>query len=107
MWKRIIGAIGGTPSGKIVGRDDVGNVFRLSAEGKRSVDFIGGIHNIDLHPAWRAWLSGQREDPPTAQEIEKRKRDMVTLKENVKKLEMEDAKLRVQEQMNRDRGDHD
>lgn len=32
---------------------------------------------------------------------------MQQLKENVKKLEMEDAKLRVQEQMGRDRGEHD
>jgi thiamine biosynthesis lipoprotein ApbE len=69
------------------------------------VDFKEGIHNIELHPAWRAWLAGMRENAPTPQELHQRRQQLAQLKENVKKLEMEDAKLRAQEQMGRDRND--
>lgn len=106
MWRRVVAALGGSSSAEVVGRDAHGNVFQV-VDGRRTVVF--GDSHLDGHskinPAWSAWLSGARTLPPSAQELAERERGLETLRCNVAKLELEDAKMRAKEQAQRDRGE--
>lgn len=94
--------LGLRPARVVVGRDRNNNTFYMDGD-RRGVDFAQGHLNMAVHPAWRAWLSGQRPDPPSAEEIERRERELDALRGRVAQLTLEDEKLRAVEQFERER----
>eukprot|EP00471_Norrisiella_sphaerica_P004607 CAMPEP_0184487208 /NCGR_PEP_ID=MMETSP0113_2-20130426/9486_1 /TAXON_ID=91329 /ORGANISM="Norrisiella sphaerica, Strain BC52" /LENGTH=152 /DNA_ID=CAMNT_0026869421 /DNA_START=104 /DNA_END=562 /DNA_ORIENTATION=+ len=95
-------------SGKtLVGTDKYGNryvIFEPTKDSppRRMVDFKGGVYEPDqIHKLWSMWLSHTRDDPPTQEEMEVYDREMDDLAERVKEVEAEDAKKRMQEQLER------
>ncbi len=98
--RRLFGRL--LPARNVVGRDERGNTFYVDGD-RRKVDLAGGHLDTALHPAWRAWLSGQRASPPTSAEIAARERELVALRERVAQMALEDEKLRAVEQFERER----
>ena len=57
-----------------------------------------------MHMLWGMWMRRSRETPPSPEEMAKYARDQAALAERVRKLEAADAKLRVQEQLEKKLG---
>lgn len=57
-----------------------------------------------LHMLWSQWLRRIREDPPTEAEIDKYEADKAAFAKKVRDIEEADAKLRIQEQLERKLG---
>ncbi len=52
--------------GVIVGRDDQGNVFYRSRDGRRRwVIYDGEVEASRIGPGWHGWLHHTRDEPPT------------------------------------------
>lgn len=59
----------------------------------------GEYRRDEIHKLWHMWISHTREEPPTDADIKKYDDEMAAYKLRVEKVEEEDRKLRIQEQM--------
>ncbi|PIK51706.1 putative mimitin, mitochondrial [Apostichopus japonicus] len=91
---------------KLVGTDKLGNKYfeivseSIKAKPKRSmessqehVDYQAGTVPVE----WEAWVRGNRRDPPTAEEIEKRERQTLIVKKRAVEVERKDKELQQRE----------
>ena len=89
-----------------MGEDFDGNKYYLYDNGserpRRMVEYKDDTPDpAKLHMLWSSWLRYTRSYPPTPEEIIKYEQDKVAFAEKVRKLEEADAKLRMQEQLER------
>ncbi|GAB5358024.1 hypothetical protein AAMO2058_000423300 [Amorphochlora amoebiformis] len=91
----------------LVGTDKFGNKYVLfqpdsSKPPRRIVETHDGFYDRDsIHKLWFMWLNNSRDDPPTETDIKVFDAEQVAMKERIRQVEEEDAKKRLQEQMER------
>lgn len=100
IWRRV-------QNKTIVGRDGHGNEFYTVPDAhtgtlRRGVDYAGGDDEagVELVPQeWRSWLGYHRDGVPSQAEVARREQAMADMRARVERLEEEDSKLRLQEEM--------